>query len=186
LSTLEINKKIICVYYEYFYSKLIGQGYSFKLNKLNSSILNNFLNYLTQKNIKLESLGDVFWYNYFCFQFEYWSKKYTRLGEKNVEFSWIIGYKAYERWEKKPDNWFYFCEIGFIKNFNILKFDLIEEKQKKNDFSNYYRKLMKNGERLNNCFLFTSLFDSKSLICKECLEKDICKDLLQIKICNKK
>jgi len=181
--------ELIIKHYSYFFSKLTGYSeYDFIPSEREIVMMNNFLKIIEKDGVKVNTLGDYFWFDYFCFQFDYWKDKYTRLGKNKVSFNWVVGKEAYKRWLARNDNWKYFCERGFINKFNINKQELLEQRTTTN-----YCELVYNEEQLKkmfhtspndvlaNCLLMTTLFNSKSEYCLKCNFKQDCELLLKVK-----
>lgn len=176
-----VQKQTILRFYEYFYSKLTANNdFVVHLNKKEKISLDNYIKIIS-KEIKLESIGEEFWYDYFCFQFEFWRTKYTRLGKNKVKFNWVIGKESWKRWNSRVECFRYFHEIGFVKMFDIKKSDLIKIQKTNIDFTQIrpIEELIKSSkyntkEGFQNCIMLTELYNEKSELCQNCIEKDLC------------
>lgn len=166
-------------YYQYFYSKVYHyKDFIYSPNSRDKKVIENFIS-----KIDNSSIGEDWLYNYFSFQFKYWSElKYKRF--KGVVISYILGNKAIERFNDRPEEWYYLInQLTFdfklsrsdLYSNNIYKKDLLiislSEEQEKQRFNNL--------ERLANCILSTTLYNSKSKICILCSQAKTCKELLK-------
>lgn len=181
------HKETIIRFYQYFYSKLTAyKDFVFTPTKKELTSLNNFFK-LISKKIHLYSIGEEYWYDYFCLQFDYWRTKTTRLGKNKVNFNWIIGKEAWLRWESRVPEWKFFTESGFIPLFEIKKSDIIKNVEYKSKANN---KIVQDIVRLSrhntkegfvSCIYLTDLYTENNELCHSCNEKILCMKLKEEK-----
>lgn len=181
MTTNEITESIL-TYYEYFIQSIGYKKYVQKSLSINEEkTVNNFIKAL-QKRYDLPSIGPNFLFRYFTFGFQYYSTLEMRWG-KWIMLSWIIGTKAFKRWEEKRENWLYWCE-QFLQEKNI-KFDEIAQRETNEIKINQWVEFEKSryfntDEGFSNCINQTTLYDSQSLSCMRCGFRTKCKHLLQL------
>ena len=188
-----ITVETVHTYFNYFYRKKYKDK-SFALNKSAT----------TQKHsesfLKLidKAYGDIidneFLFRYFLFQFTYWEQvKFTNTSSFNqgVQLSFIIGKKAFERFQNRNSLYDWQLEKSpFVKAYGINKGDLITSIHKKHKF------VVKRGidteapiklaayntkEGFKNCVDYSTLYNHKSKICEGCSFQVECKKLLKVK-----
>lgn len=189
MEILQEQREVITSFYEYFYSKLSGfKEYEFKISKRESKSIDNFLVSISRE-VSLHSLGKEFWYQYFCFHFEYWRPKITRLGKNRVKFNWIIGKEAWSRWQNRYEGFMYFCEVNLCTQFEIKKSDIVPQMErvekdylKINELEEFLKSINYNTkESLGMCILNTTLYNDSSSLCKGCFSKLDCIKILEEK-----
>lgn len=174
----------VVYYYELFFSKVSGnKAYQFNPKPNQTTQINNFLNFLDKK-IGLSSVDDNFLFDFMSFQFEKRKDLTTRFGKGIIPLNHVIGKKAYERWERKSDNWAYWVGI-FLKNYKIER-PIKESTSKKiksdslslNKFEeNLKEQFMGSRELLFHCMENTTLHNPKSRFCKVCPFAEECKNV---------
>lgn len=176
-----MDSNLIIKFYQYFYSKVYHYSdFKYIPDPRDSKLILNFIDKLNS------SLGEEWLFNYFAFQFQYWSEiKYKKF--KGVVLSYILGKKALERYNKKNEkNWMYFVN-KFISDFNLKINDLCFKDFYKKDFISISssEEIDKNRfvgeERFANCLMGTTLYNVKSKVCVLCDYSKKCKDVLKIK-----
>lgn len=168
-----INK--IKYIFEEVYKKFSGfQLYEMNLeNELTKKHILSFHSLLQEKY--RGSIDEDFLLNFIVFQFRIYENANTRLGRGKVYVNWILGKKALQRWEKKPENWLYWNNI-FIKKHSIkIKMPKVEENLPSIKFTEHIeRKRFYNQERgLIHCREL-DLFNRYSRECLKCIFKQIC------------
>lgn len=140
----------------------------------------------TLKN-KIEDLSPEFLYYYFSFQFDYWDNKQTT---NEMSITWIIGPKAFKRWEDKNDKWKYFVSQGLWRNekynLNFFHFKKLFQKMPEVDYvglkekEEFQKALYFNQEvGFKNCCNNTTLINPNSSVCQACNFKTQCLKLLK-------
>lgn len=181
MTTEEITVAIIS-YYGYFIRAIGYKNYTTKPLSANEKKVTEHFIQILQKQYSLSSIGPNFLFQYFTFQFQYYSTLKMRWG-KWIMLPWIIGEKAFKRWEKKKENWWYWCE-KFLQEKNV-KFDEIVHREINGVTLNQWEELEK-GKYFNtdkglvNCLNHTTLYNSHSLFCMRCQFRRKCKYLLQL------
>ncbi len=177
-------RELVISFYEYFYSRVTGNNrYSFKPTNSEISMIDNFIKLMGG------GIGKLYLFKYFSYQFYYWHDKETRFGKGKVQLNWVIGKKAYERYDiKKEEHWYsYSTDLGL--KFGIYKSDLIPDVQK-SDFNvvkllpheDIDRMLHLNTEEgLILCIDLTSMWHPKSKACSICINVDTCKLIMKDK-----
>lgn len=181
MTTEEITKSIIS-YYEYFIQSIGYKKYIQKsLSTNEKKIVDNFIKTL-QKQYSLPSIGSNFLFRYFAFQFQYYSTLEMRWG-KWIMLPWVIGKKAFKRWEEKKENWWYWCEL-FLQEKNIRFVEIVDKETngiKTNQWVEFEKSRYFNTERgFVNCIDHTALYNPHSLFCMRCSFRKKCKSLLQL------
>jgi hypothetical protein len=188
---LSIEDKII-LSFEYFTSGITGhKDYELKLKRLEKVLVKNFSKFIINKYGE-GSLGTRWFFNYFTFQFEYWRVKITRLGKSGrADISWIIGTKAFQRWENKPDWYLSFCSDGILHfhkdiNYGTFKRLLGELPEGLNYQKIIYIEEVERGRFFNkeigfvHCIQNTSLYQKESKYCSKCNNSKPCEELLKV------
>lgn len=161
-----MNEKIKEIFY-IFTKNLFGHPI-----ELSDIDLERFLKNIS-KQFDIKSLDDWFFWYFFTYQFCYWSTKKTRFGG-NVQVNWIVGPKAIERWLKKPDEWFYFCE-EFLKRKRISRLITTSgNKYKTGEVNEIDRRRFFNHEDGFRLCSELSLYKTNSISCIVCKFKKIC------------
>jgi hypothetical protein len=173
-----------------FFSRIVISDESFKFKQDYTEYL-TLESFVKRINKDYSSYGNTFLFNYFCFQFSYWnSKNFTKSKlPKLPNLTWIIGKKAYDRWNNKNENWKFFIDRDFLsKNKKITRnrliIALLEDKveinvEVINILENQNKKKYYNTPMgLAYCLETTTLFNEKSNLCLECNSKNACKALL--------
>jgi len=181
-----LEEKII-LSFEYFIAEIsCRKDYMYAPYKWENKSIENFATLLKNK-YGSNSIGVHWFFNYFCFQFEYWRTKKTELGEGLAYIEWIIGPKAFKRWEGKTKDYWYFCQEGllnFNKEIKFSKFKIIIEGKSIFDINKIRTdEEIEKGLYINqrkgfyNCLLYTTLFNKKSGLCQNCKFQENCKKI---------
>lgn len=120
----------------------------------------------------LESLGDWWCWWYISFQFAYWSNKKTRFNG-NIPQNWIFGDKAIERWNSKPDSWWFYTN-QFLQKYEIEEPVEYCKSSTKEIYEVERRRFHNTIEGFMNCQSFAK-YSRKSLSCATCKFKEKCK-----------
>lgn len=171
----------IIKFYQYFYSKVYHyENFEYKPDSKNLKLISNFIFKLNNP-----SLGDNWLFDYFAFQFEYWSNiEYKKI--KTVVLSFIIGKKALERYNNRPENWKYFTDI-FIGRFGLNIKDICGDSFHKKDFyeisvsEELDKKRFIGEDRLYHCLSHTTLYNIRSRECVLCPFSKQCIEILKKK-----
>jgi hypothetical protein len=177
-------------FYSYFYSKKYSDNNKFKPTKATTSVCNSFLQ-IVDKKYSLHCVGETFLWEYFLFQFQYWHDLIPEnIFSDKIMFKWIVGKKAFERWENRDREFDWFIEnYPIINLYGVQKKDLFtfHEQQikvntkKRFDASKRIRKEYLNTEKgFAICIEMTSLFDPSDTSCIKCQNRVDCKELLRV------
>lgn len=165
--------------FEYYYYKTY-RAFPYYNSELNKVKIDNFLKQLSKK-VDLSSIGNGFWIEYFAWSF---SRRANETTKRNISFNWIIGKKMLDQWFDRKEKFSYQYD-QFIKEHSIdieqLRSDLVEPEKPldKLDPLEEKEKGRLGGEpQLYNCLQFTTLYNSRSIICLTCSNKVLCKKLL--------
>lgn len=178
------------LFYEYFYQRYSGRKepnlkYKFTPSKLAIKFMTDFLFKIGED--KLTSIGPTFYFNYFSFQWLYWSNT-EKIKQLAIMVDWVLDEKAYLRWKNRETDFDYFF-IEFNQKFSIKKSEILKlveikdfdtsKKKKSSQGEDYNRQRYENGDerRLGYCFLTTTLNSTTSKICYDCVDKRDCKNL---------
>lgn len=178
--------------FEYFHSKIYSTNSFIPTTKIINAH-RKFFSTINQTHANL--LEDkIFWWKYFLFQFIYWSKL-ELLNDRKVNYVFIIGQKAWSRWNNRNEIYDFTIVSNKIKGqYCISQIDfnnylMLRERVKnpnktkilkKSLSESLLRKRFHNTERgYNLCFTSTSLFDPTDKSCILCREKETCKVLLK-------
>lgn len=162
--------------YNYFYKQLYQSTNTF--TPRNEKLCESFLALLEKKYGTLESLGEEFLWNYFVFQFSYWSELEIQSFNKRINLAFIIGEKAFKRYLERNVE-FDWQMIENERKYSRSAFNLtvrLREKIESNyDCDEVYRQMDYNGEKgLSNCITYTSLYNPSSQTCQSCIYKESC------------
>lgn len=176
--------------YQYFYSCFYkNDKYIFTPSLKTSNYINTFISLVNKKYRNKTILGVNFLWYYFVFQFNYW--KNIEIEEKDFSNriipSFIIGSKAYERYESRDREFDWSLQYNDLyEKYSISQniFKSILKPPIKSQYINIneslYKKRNYNTDKgLNNCLIFTTLYNHKDLLCLSCLYKGDCKKLLK-------
>lgn len=168
---------IICKYYEYLYSKVVQYNdFVFIPTEKEKKEINNFIVFLNKK-ISIPSIGNEWLWGYMLYAFK------ARDGQKNARYrnhipvNWVIGKKAYDLYEKRPDNWAYITD-ELIEKYNIpvKQFNgklVIKTDQYHEDLRKEYTK---DAYPLHLCF-HTVSYSKRSKFCLLCVSNSDCKSI---------
>jgi hypothetical protein len=172
-----MNREIIIKLFEYFYQEVYHRkNFEFIPSSKELVTIDKFVELLQEVN----SLGEYWLFKYFSFQFKYWSEmKYKKFD--GVLVSYILGIKAFERFDNKNKDSDYFVD-EFIRKYrldsdkvfgssyykkDLLKISVAEEIEKQRIFIH--------SMRLANCMLNTTMYNKLSEICMLCSKIRMCK-----------
>lgn len=152
----------ITTMYEYCYRMLSGdREYEFIPTPKEQVIIDNF--HLFQGQLDL--------WNYFSHQFNYWSKLNYSHG---FNISYILGKKAIERWQGRPITykWDKISFEAYDKYYFETEVQVAESHE---------ARIKKTYDRLHpfpQCIDTTTLYNPDHSICKNCLDRVTCKQVL--------
>ena len=198
--TLKILKSCF-LFYNYRLGYIgLDRKYFFDYTENTSS--NNFAK--TIKTIHKEYLTVNWLFDYFNYQFTYWSyyreQKYLKEGVAPIsKLHWILGEKALKRYNSRTKKDTYFYHSSFLPKYKITKNEFIKYLEDKelfleeeedeeikiienplNEVEEKRKKIRYNTiEGFYNCIDQTSLFKFNSKLCSECNFKNQCKNLLK-------
>lgn len=167
--------------YYLLFTKKIFQKEIEGLSQTEEKLLISFEKYLVDQYSR--SVGSLFLYDYFAFQYEYWLGLDTWIGKGKIPVSWIVGKKAIGRWISRP-----YRDLtkarAIIKQYQIPP--IIEEKTEKINVTKIqeWEELEKSRfhnteEGLGLCVHTTSLFNPNSDLCVTCTSQEKCKEILK-------
>lgn len=183
--------KVVTVY-QFFAAKVSkNNSFTFLPTKPEESMIDSLINFLVDKN-GYKNISAEMVFDYFAFQFEYWSSKTTQFGKNKVMFNWTVGKKAFDRWHKdgKRKRFFYerYCrEMGIGKSDVLLIVNYTDDKEK-NQVSLSMIEEIERSRFLNksfgfsHCILSTSLYSEDSKSCVKCNFSSECKKMLERKV----
>jgi len=174
--------------YEFFYRKIYNQKlYTFCPSESAEKQIKNFIN-LLHKRYNIESLGDQFIVNYFIFQFKYWIQLDIQAFNKQINLSYIIGPKAFQRYIDRDVEFDWTLTSVVFKKTEILKSQLLRVIEITSDRKDELRyeelekqRFQKSDRQFLHCIENTTLYTPKSKHCLTCTEKIECKNLLEEK-----
>lgn len=159
--------------YEHLYQISTGNpNFEFKPKERESKIIENFAARLTPSH------GEDWLFTYFCFQFGKYANLKTRFGKGQVRVGWVLGPKAYDKYQSASDEEKYWGS-NFRDRFNIrnplLEGVSSEIKREVKDYKDRERNRFKSQiERQFLHCMELELFDEKNVICKFCKNKKEC------------
>jgi hypothetical protein len=170
-------------YYEVFFSSVSGRkAYEFRPKETQIKQIRNFLKLLDQK-VGLSSIDEQFIFDFIAFQFDKRKDLKTRFGVGIIPLNHAIGKKAYESWERKSDNWYYWVGV-LLKNHNIERplegaidnkgwvlRDLYKHEE------SIKEQFMGSRELLFHCSELTTLYNKSSEFCRICAFSKDCQEL---------
>jgi len=186
---IKIDKDTIRETYLFFINRISKHQQVVKFSVLEEKSIENFLVFLKKKNL-IGSIGANWLFDFFSFQFNYWEgKNYQQVGRSKIlRITWIIGEKAYLRWENRKDNYKYFVRKYFLQKYKIsfseFRIFLGDAKEKEFDFfrEEYIKKTYLNTlEGFLYCLDNTTLYTNKSKTCLKCLYNKRCLEILKKK-----
>lgn len=186
---MNLQDQIITIY-QYFCNKVSKNKYfTFIPTKSEEKSIETLITFLSKKSSKSLVTSELL-FSYFSFQFEYWSNKTTTFGKGKVMLNWVVGKKAFERWNNKTNVTFFyekFCRENNIKKSEILSIiNYTETKQNNNNalfrLEEVERKRFLNKTLgLQHCLGLTSLFNEQSSSCNTCNSSIKCREILMKK-----
>lgn len=166
--------------YEYFYKKIYStEKYKYKPSEKAIKTIHNFLK-LLDKKYNLQSIGTNFLYNYFLFQFDYWSKLEIEAFYGTMQIDYIIGKKAFTRFIQRNQDFDYmFAQYQIISQYQ-LRYDDIVIYKKQIKTNETLKWLYHNLDRgLDTCIKYTTLYEPHHTSCITCNFKADCKKILR-------
>jgi len=180
----QVSQLVQKIFQHYYRELSFNFDYQFHPSKRDRVQINNFIAVIDQQ-YTLASIGEVFLKSYFEFQFQYWNGKVTRFGVNNVQLSWTIGQKAFDRWIQRDIQRSAYREKVFVQTNDIVEF----KEEQKQDLSFFHAILsseeLEKKRYLNTelgfdwCLINTTLFKAQSPICFQCSFQNDCIEALQ-------
>ena len=170
-------------FFEYFYSRVTGhKKYMNKPTNTEVVMIRNFLKMLDG------SVGDNYLFKYFSYQFYYWHDKDTRFGKGKIQLGWVIGQKAFDRYDSSKEEHWRSYSTTLYEKFGINKSDLVLStnieatlvsvtSHEENDKMLYHNTDL----GLAFCIDYTSMYHENSDACKSCLNKQSCLSVMKNK-----
>lgn len=165
-----MNLEFVLNLYKDIYRKVNG-----KLPKISDTQIKSIEKFYIQVGKEL-NVSENWWFEYLCYQFEYFCEKDTRFGKGKILPNWIFGKEAYKRWENRDDRfWMYWVdmfvtkyEINRPKNFTRVSYsDIVSFKERER------RRFFNTEKGLAHC-LENYLYDAKGETCRICKFKKNC------------
>ena len=176
-----MNREIIIKLYQYFYQKTYhNPNFEFIPKKGELVTIDKFVEVLNE----IGSLGQDWIFHYFAYQFNYWKDlKYKKI--KTVIVSYILGVKAFYRYEERNEQSDYFVD-EFIRDYKLDSNDIWNDTYYKKDLLNVSKaeeaeKMGYASSRLINCLQHTTLYNIRSEICMLCIKSTLCKKIQKVK-----
>lgn len=175
-------------FYNHFYQhKYKVPDYKLRQTKTTLSVCNSFLKIVDTK-YSLHAVGEDFLWDYFIFQFQYW---HTATLENNysdkIIIAWIVGKKAFERWEERDREKDWMIDKAAIINlYGLDKNSLYTKREQVIQMNNYdssapiRKKYLNTDEGFALCVQFTTLFNPSDFSCIRCKNRVDCKELLRV------
>lgn len=125
---------------------------------------------------KFDEVDEELIINYILFQFERYKDTKTRFGKGKIQFNWIVGDKAYQRWTNKSTSWKYWV-TSYEKKIGYQRKQEKEEinHEGKLEYERRERRRFYNDERGYVHCQENELFDRFSNECFYCQYKEICR-----------
>lgn len=171
---------LVIKYYNYFYCRVSGRmNYRFRPTRSEEAMIASFVTSVG------ESAGAMYLFKYFCFQFHYWHNLDTMFGKGNVQFNWVIGKKAFERWKSNSEHNWYSYSTDLSNKFGIRMADLVKEV--KVELKQRVVVQHEDGDRmlyhntpkgLIMCSDYTSMWEPLSKVCQSCTNVEECKIIM--------
>ena len=175
----EVLYQLIIQYYNYFQRRETGQlDFYYSLKNRDHVMINNFIDLIDQE-WGLESVGEVFLWDYFLYSYFFFHNKKTSKGKNTVELNWICGLEGIKRYKSKDEDWrfyatdyvvshgFSFDELRVKKKLNRHLYEFLQSKERQR-FHNSQKGFL-------NCIEFTKGFKLTSIECLKCKFKKDCK-----------
>lgn len=177
---MELKEQVITLY-QYFSCKISrNNSFIFYPTKKQEKAIQSLLDFFHEKYGKYSFSFDKLW-EYFQYQFNYWHDKNTRFGKGNIMFDWVIGKKAFDRYNEAVENKSIFYSTDIIDKYLLKKDEVLEIVDfESNSFlfelDEVERKRYLNTDYgLFHCLSLTNGYTEKSEHCKVCINKFECK-----------
>ena len=168
-------------YFQYFYSLVSGHtNYQFRPTMAESKMIQSFLKFMP-------GITEDVLFDYMSFQFHYWHDKDTRFGRGKIQFNWVVGQKAVNRYRDSENKYWYYFSTVLNEKFGILKSDLIKPKISATmlsvyDYEEADKMLFHNTlEGVIFCSDYTTMWNPKSKACSSCTNVGTCKEVMRKK-----
>jgi len=158
--------------YEGIYKKINGKNP--KISKTQLKAVQNFYEFINLQFCAYEQ----WWFDYLCYQFEYFCEKDTQFGKGKILPNWVFGKRAYERWLGRDDEFWLHWVDKFIEKYNIerVRVEVGVDKDSIEIFRENERKRFFNSDNgLLHCKTL-NLFNLKSKSCRICKFNNICNE----------
>lgn len=157
-------KDNICKIYEYLTSEVSGNKmYLFAPSKSHIKMISNF-----EKLIDTTSIGSNWTYNFLVFQFSRYNGMKTRFGDK-VQFNWVIGKKALEKWNNRSEEEIYYAD-EFRRKYRLKNPLVSQEKITLN------KDTIRQNSSIIDC-INMKLYLPMNKVCFRCEHKKVCSKL---------
>lgn len=166
-----------------FYKKKYNQNTSTSI--LTNKISEKFL-LLIDKRWKIETISYKWLWGYLIYQWSYWEDCNIQSFNKKVNFSFIYGEKAFQRYIYRNVEFDYqmYENNSLLIKYSINEtdfFSLFKKITEKNTYQNPHKSIKHNTEEgFNNCILLTTLYDPLDSSCINCNFKYNCKEILKV------
>ena len=170
--------------YEYFYQQFYKEeDYILSKTPKTVQLCTNFFSFL-QKKPSFHSFGVDFLSRYLSFQYNYWKGLDIKSFDGKLNFSFVYGPKAYERFKSRNIDFDYQLGLGSFSatHINVL---LIKLKKEQTNYQNPIKMMFHNTDRgFSTCLEQTTLYNHKEKSCSTCNFADDCKEILKKKYVN--
>lgn len=171
--------------YQFFYQRVYSEPkYILTFTTTNSKLCDSFFKEL-RKTLTLESLGYNWLWKYLVFQFDYWDNLTITAFNGKMNFAFIFGQKAVNRYLQRNQEYDWQLEdSNVVSKYKISKneFELLfRVSTVKQSYQNPNRLIGLNTESgLVNCIATTTLYDINDHSCTQCKYSKECKELLRL------
>ena len=176
----------IVTLYEHLSRKIdVRPNWRFIPTEKQNVMIDNFITLLS-KEYRLRSIGRHFLLDYFAYQYLRWFEKNDTQFGKTVMLNWLIGRKAFERWNLKSEGWSFIVRQKILIPYSIHLETIFPVRHTKHDalaiFSNeenIKERFKADSQRIGYCVENTTLFNKRSKWCVTCSDRLACKKLLK-------
>lgn len=181
--------------FKYYYKAVTkNESYRFKMSSARKVVIEDFIKTFNSESNTIFLQKDHL-KAYMDFQFNYWYKQDGKYGQgTSIQIEWIIGKKAWKRWNSRTDN--HKKATAYIVRNNLkkdVKFKLdkninegwaktmTEVKKREEDEKEMF---FNTAKGFVNCIVNTTMYNHKSSFCMKCNSKTKCKKELEVQYLN--
>lgn len=182
--------RIVVDTFKYYYKSVTkNESYRFKMSDGRMTSILKFID-IFKSEYGTNFVQKDYLKMYMEFQFNYWYKQDAKYGQgTSIQIEWIIGKKAWKRWNSRTEKHKQVTSHIVRKNF---KSDVKLKSDKKHnegwaktmlhikDVEEFEKEMFFNSAKgFVNCSINTTLFNHKSILCFRCKYKAKCKEELK-------